>query len=113
MYGNSIPVGTVGAILFEYIQLSAALHIDARIQRALQDRRSFLEPLPASAAPRNSVDNHVKWLKSRPGSQPEMESATGGAKSPTGASREGLAPVCTVRAGVHLVDAQGHGNHFS
>src|SRR5467141_4646069 len=81
MYGNSVPVGSVGGDLFEYINFQQRYDIDARIQRALQRSKEFLEPLPASAAPRNSVDNHVEWLKSRPGYKPEMETEYRAARS--------------------------------
>src|ERR1700720_5023545 len=73
MYGNSIPAGTVGGDLFEYINFQQRYDIDARIQRALKRSKEYLELLPAGAAPRNSVDDHVEWLKSRPGYKPEME----------------------------------------
>jgi len=73
MYGNSIPAGAVGGDLFEYINFQQRYDIDARIQRALKRSKEYLEPLPVGAAPRNSVDNHVEWLKSRPGYKPEME----------------------------------------
>ena len=33
MFGNSIPVGTVGGDLFEYINFQQRYDIDARIQR--------------------------------------------------------------------------------
>ena len=36
MYGNSIPVGTVGGDLFEYINFQQRYNIDARIARALK-----------------------------------------------------------------------------
>jgi hypothetical protein len=36
MYGNSIPAGTVGGDLFEYINFQQRYDIDARIQRALK-----------------------------------------------------------------------------
>src|ERR1700741_1256509 len=74
MYGNSIPAGTVGGDLFEYINFQQRYDIDARIQRALKRSKEYLEPLPASVPPRNSADDHVEWLKSRPGYKPEMES---------------------------------------
>src|SRR5882762_3519058 len=74
MYGNSIPAGTVGGDLFEYINFQQRYDIDARIQRALKLSKEFLEPLPPGAPPRNSVDDHVEWLKSRPDYRPEMES---------------------------------------
>ncbi len=81
MYGNSIPAGTVGGDLFEYINFQQRYDIDARIQRALKQSKQYLEPLPAGAIPRNSVDDHVQWLKSRPGYKPEMESAYREARS--------------------------------
>src|ERR1700719_3002736 len=71
MYGNSIPAGTVGGDLFEYINFQQRDDIDARIQRAVKRSKEYFEPLPAGAAPRNSVDDHVEWLKSRPGYKPE------------------------------------------
>ena len=109
MYGNSIPVGTVGGDLFEYINFQQRYDIDARIQRALQRSKEFLEPLPASAAPRNSVDDQVKWLKSRPSYKPEMESAYREARSSDQVRvAEDLRELYST-AGVLLVDAQGHG----
>src|SRR5215813_14229789 len=73
MYGNSIPAGTVGGDLFEYINFDQRYDLDARIQRALTLSKEFLEPLQPGQAPRNSVDDHVEWLKSRAGYRPEME----------------------------------------
>src|ERR1700720_2462260 len=67
MYGNSIPAGSVGGDLFEYINFQQRYNIDARIARALKLSKEYLEPLPKGQAPRNSVDAHVQWLKSRPG----------------------------------------------
>src|ERR1700751_3876541 len=59
MYGNSIPAGTVGGDLFEEINFTQRYDIDARIQRALKRSKEYLQPLPAGAALRNSVDDHV------------------------------------------------------
>src|SRR5438132_5743523 len=73
MYGNSIPAGTVGGDLFEYINFQQRYDIDARIQRALRLSKEFLEPLPSGAPLRNSVDDHVEWLKATPDYSPEME----------------------------------------
>src|SRR6202166_619144 len=73
MYGNSIPAGTVGGDLFEYINFQQRYDIDARIQRALRLSEEFLEPLPSGAPLRNSVEDHVEWLKATPGYRPEME----------------------------------------
>src|SRR4051794_36089467 len=72
MYGNSIPAETVGGDLFEYINFQQRYDIDARIARAMQLSKKFLEPLPAGAPPRNPVDDHVEWLKGMPGYRPEV-----------------------------------------
>jgi serine phosphatase RsbU (regulator of sigma subunit) len=109
MYGNSIPAGTVGGDHFEYINFQQRYDIDARIQRALKLSKEFLEPLRAGATSRNSVDDHVDWLKSRPGFRPEMETAYRHARtSEQVRAAEDLHELYTT-AGVLLVDAQGHG----
>lgn len=109
MYGNSIPAGTVGGDLFEYINFQQRYDIDARIQRALKRSKEFLEKLPAGAMPRNSVDDHVNWLKSRPGYKVEMEIAYREARSSEQVRvAEDLRELYST-AGVLLVDAQGHG----
>jgi hypothetical protein len=41
MYGNSIPAGTVGGDLFEYINFQQRYNIDARIAGALKLSRSI------------------------------------------------------------------------
>lgn len=109
MYGNSIPAGTVGGDLFEYINFQQRYDIDARIQRALKLSKEYLEPLLEGAPPRNSVDDHVNWLKSRQGFNPEMETAYRQARSSEQVRvAEDLRELYTT-AGVLLVDAQGHG----
>src|SRR5260370_14742491 len=109
MYGNSIPAETVGGDLFEYINFQQRYDIDARIQRALKRSKEYLEPLPTGAAPRNSVDDHVEWLKSRPGYKPEMETEYRDARSSEQARvAEDLRELYST-AGVLVVDAQGHG----
>ena len=109
MYGCSIPAGTVGGDLFEYINFQLRYDIDARIQRALQRSKECLQPLPAGAAPRNPVDDHVQWLRSRPDYKPEMESAYREAQSSEQVRvAEDLRELYST-AGVLLVDAQGHG----
>ena len=109
MFGNSIPAGTVGGDLFEYINFQQRYDIDARIRRALKLSKGFLEPLPVGVAPRNSVDDHVEWLKSRPGYKPEMETAYREARSSEQVRvAEDLSELFST-AGVLLVDAQGHG----
>jgi serine phosphatase RsbU (regulator of sigma subunit) len=109
MYGNSIPARTVGGDLFEYINFQQRYDIAARIQRALKLSQEFLDPLLSGAAPRNSVDDHVQWLKSRPGYKPEMETEYRDARS-SEQSRvaEDLRELYDT-AGVLLVDAEGHG----
>src|SRR5579864_1345847 len=109
MYGNSTPAGTVGGDLFEYLNFQQRYDIDARIQRALKRSKEYLEPLPAGTPPRNSVDDHVKWLKSRPGYKPEMETAYRESRSSEQVRvAEDLRELYDT-AGVLLVDAQGHG----
>src|SRR5712672_280358 len=109
MYGNSIPAGAVGGDLFEYINFQQRYDIDARIQRALKRSKEYLEPLPAGAAPRNSVDDHVEWLKSRPGYKPETEAEYRAARSSEQVRvAEDLHELYST-AGVLMVDAQGHG----
>src|SRR6184192_2977461 len=81
MYGNSIPAGTVGGDLFEYINFQQRYDLDARIERAVRLSKEFLEPLPSRAPLRNSVDDHVQWLKATPGYRPEMETEYRDARS--------------------------------
>jgi serine phosphatase RsbU (regulator of sigma subunit) len=109
MYGCSIPAGTVGGDLFEYINFQQRYDIDARIQRALKRSQEYLEPLPVGALPRNSVDDHVEWLKSRSGDKAELEREYRAARSSEQVRvAEDLRELYST-AGVLLVDAQGHG----
>jgi serine phosphatase RsbU (regulator of sigma subunit) len=109
MYGNSIPAGTVGGDLFEYINFRQRYDIDARIQCAIKRSKEFLEPLQVGEPLRNSVDDHVEWLKSRPGFSPELETEyRAGRSSEQVRVGEDLHELYTT-AGVLLVDAEGHG----
>lgn len=109
MYGNSIPAGAVGGDLFEYINFQQRYDIDGRIQLALKRSQEYLEKLAVGASPRNSVDDHVNWLKSRPGFSPEMETAYREARSSEQVRvAEDLRELRST-AGVLLVDAEGHG----
>src|SRR5260370_10387239 len=82
--------------------------MDASIQRALKRSKEYFEPLPAGAAPRNSVDDHVEWLKSRPGYKPEMETEYRFARSSEQVRvAEDLYQLYST-AGVLVLDAQGH-----
>ncbi|MGH9515599.1 MAG: PP2C family protein-serine/threonine phosphatase, partial [Terriglobales bacterium] len=71
IYGNSIPAGSVGGDLFEYINFQQRYNIDARIARAYKLAKKYLEALPPGARPRNEVDLHVQWLESRPDFRPQ------------------------------------------
>src|SRR5436309_14052279 len=109
MYGNSIPAGTVGGDLFEYINFQQRYDIDARIQQAMKRSKEFLDPLPPGASPRNSVDDHVEWLKSRPGYRSEMETEYRDARSSEQVRvAEDLHDLYST-AGVLLVEAKGQG----
>ena len=109
MYGNSLPAGNVGGDLFEYINFAQRYDVDARIQRAVQLSKEFLEKLPANAAPRNSVDDHALWLRKQPGFTPEVETEYRKARSSEQVRvAEDLKELYTT-AGVLLVDAEGHG----
>jgi serine phosphatase RsbU (regulator of sigma subunit) len=109
MYGRSLPAGSVGGDLFEYINFQQRYDITARIQRALDLSREYLKPLPADGRPRNSVDEHVAWLRSRPGFQPSYETAYREARSSEQIRvAEDLAGLESI-AGVLLVDGEGHG----
>jgi serine phosphatase RsbU (regulator of sigma subunit) len=109
MYGNSIPAGTVGGDLFEYINFHQRYDIDARIARAQRLTQEFLQPLPTGDSPRNSVDDHVDWLRSRAGFTSEMEMHYRWARSSEQVRvAEDLHELHNI-AGVLLVDAQGHG----
>src|SRR3989475_6360242 len=65
MYGNSVPVESVGGDLFEYINFQQRYDIDSRIQQALNLSKGFFDPLPPGATPRKSVGDHVEGMMSR------------------------------------------------
>src|ERR1700741_725876 len=109
MYGNSVPAGTGGGDLFEYINFQQRYDIDARIERQLKQSKAYPEPLRDGTPARNSVDDHVEWLKSKPGYKPEMEIEYRAARSSEQVRvAEDLHELYST-AGVLIVDAQGHG----
>ena len=109
MFGSSIPAGSVGGDLFEYINFQQRYNIEARIAGALKRSKDYLEPLPRGETVRNSVDDHVQWLESRPGFEPAMATEYRRAKSSEQLRiAEDLQQLYTT-AGVLLVDSQGHG----
>jgi serine phosphatase RsbU (regulator of sigma subunit) len=109
MYGNSIPAGTVGGDLFEYINFQQRYDISARIRGALKLSKEFLEPLPPGGRPRNSVDDHVEWLRSKPGYRAAAESEYRDARSSEQVRVAEDLHELHCMAGVLLVDAEGHG----
>lgn len=109
MFGNSVPAETVGGDLFEYINFQQRYDIDARIERALRLSKEFLEPLPQGAPLRNSVDDHVRWLKAASDYRPELETHYRGARSSEQVRVADDLHQLYTTAGVLLVDAQGHG----
>ena len=109
MYGASIPTGVVGGDLFEYINFQQRYNIDARIARALKLSAEYLRPLPNGQTPRNSVDDHVQWLESRPDYETAAAVEYRKAKNSEQLRiAEDLQELYTT-AGVLLVDAEGHG----
>jgi serine phosphatase RsbU (regulator of sigma subunit) len=109
MFGNSIPAGTVGGDLFEYINFQQRYDIDARIERANRLAKEFLEPLASGAKIRNYVDDHVQWMQSAPGYTPEMETEYRFATSSEQVRVAQDLRELYSTAGILVVDAQGHG----
>jgi len=109
IYGNSIPAGSVGGDLFEYINFQQRYNIDARISNALRLSREYLEPLYEGQIPRNSVDEHVQWLGSRSNPSDVREVEYRRAKSSEQLMVADNLHELYTTAGVLLVDAQGHG----
>ena len=110
MYGNSIPAANADGDLFEYINFQQRYNIDARIERANKLAKQHLETLPHGLKPRNAIDAHLQWLRSRPDYTPEDAIQYRKAKSSEQLRiAENLHELYTT-AGVLLVDAQGHGS---
>ena len=109
IFGDSIPAGTVGGDLCEYINFQMRYDIDARIQRAQRLSNVFLEPLPSDTPVRNSVDDQVQWMKGIPTYKREMENEYRFAKSLEQMRiAEELRSLYST-AGLLVLDAQGHG----
>src|ERR1700685_2656022 len=109
MYGNSIPAGTVGGDLFEYINFQQRYNIDGRIARALKLAKLYLDPLPDGKPARNMVDDHVGWLENRLDHETSTPLEYRKAKSSEQLRIAEDLPELKTTAGVLLVDAQGHG----
>jgi serine phosphatase RsbU (regulator of sigma subunit) len=109
MFGNSIPAGTVGGDLFEYINFQQRYDIDSRIKQSQRLSKQFRETLAPGVPVRNSVDDHVRWLMGTPGYRPEMEVEYRFARSSEQARVEEEVRDLYSTAGVLVVDAQGHG----
>ena len=65
MFGNSIPAANADGDLFEYINFQQRYNIEARIERANKLAGQHLEPLPVGLKPRNAIEEHLQWLRSR------------------------------------------------
>lgn len=110
MFGNSIPAANANGDLFEYINFQQRYNIDARIERANRLSRQYLEPLPDGSEPRNVVDAHLQWFKSKSNYAPSDAMHYRRSKSSEQLRvAENLHELYTT-AGVLLVDAQGHGS---
>ena len=109
MFGNSIPAGTVGGDLFEYINFQQRYDIDSRIQQAQRLSKQFLELLTPGVPVRNSVDDHIQWLRATHDYRPEMELEYRFARSSEQLRVEEELRDLYSTAGVLVVDAQGHG----
>jgi len=109
IYGNSIPAGSVGGDLFEYINFQQRYNIDARISNALRLSREYLERLYEGQIPRNSVDEQVQWLGSSSNPSDVREVEYRRAKSSEQLMVADNLHELYTTAGVLLVDAQGHG----
>lgn len=108
MYGNSIPAGPVGGDLFEYINFQQRYDIQARIARALKESVEYLNPLLDGQAPRNLVDTHVEWMRTKTGFNTEHATQYRRAKSSEQLRIAEYLQELPTTAGVLLVDAQGH-----
>ncbi len=108
MFGESIPAGTVGGDLFEYINFQQRYDLDARIARAERLSRRVLAPLPPDSDVCNCIDDHVEWMRTLPGYRPEMEQGYRFAKSSELLRVAGDLRDLYSTAGILIVDAQGH-----
>jgi serine phosphatase RsbU (regulator of sigma subunit) len=109
MYGNTIPVATVGGDLFEYINFEQRYNIEARIAQAERLAKQCLDAFSPEAAPGNEVDMHARWLSSQAGYVEADALEYRRAKSSEQLRiAENLRGLLTT-AGILLVDAQGHG----
>jgi hypothetical protein len=81
MYGNSIPAANADGDLFEYINFQQRYDIDARIRRAHERSKNYLEPLPEGSMQRKDVDVHVQWLRSKTEYEPADAANYSSAKS--------------------------------
>ena len=110
MYGNTIPDEIVGGDVFEYMNFQQRYNIEARIHQAEWLAKRCLVPLAPGAKARNSVDEHIQWLSTRPGYADRDGVEFRKAKSSE--QFEIKSRTCGnlyLSAGVLIVDAQGHG----
>jgi serine phosphatase RsbU (regulator of sigma subunit) len=108
IYGDSVPAKTAGGDLFEYIEFQERYDLDARIRRATVESQEFLVPRECEAPIRNSVDDHVEWLKSRPDYNQTKELEYRRARSEEQVHLAEDLQLLYETVGLLLVDAQGH-----
>ncbi len=109
MYGGTIPAGTVGGDVFEYINFQQRYDIGARIRSALRKSQELLKTGQVATPSCDFRDDYLDWLKTRPEYRIELETAyreVGSLEQVRIA--ENLAGLYET-AGVLVVDAQGHG----
>ena len=109
MYGDSIPAETASGDLFEYIEFKERYDLDARIRRANRESQDFIERRRFAAPVRNSVDDHVEWLKARPNYDQTKELEYRRARSEEQVRLAEDLQLLYKTVGLLLVDAQGHG----
>lgn len=109
IFGKSVPAGTVGGDLFEYINFQQRYDLDARIQRAQSLSMQFLEPLIQGAPIRNSVDDHVSWMQDTQRYNHEKQNEYRLAKSSEQIRIAEELHNLYSKVGLLIVDAEGHG----
>src|SRR5262245_44778201 len=73
--GDSIPAGTVGGDLFEYIDFQHRYDIEARIANALSSSSELRKPTLSALTGGDCVHDYLTWLRMRPEYRPELERA--------------------------------------
>src|ERR1043165_4583528 len=75
MHGDSVPAGSVGGDLFEYINFQYEYDIEARIANAVELSQDLLDRGPLDAPDCNFADDYMDWLRLQPSYRIELEPA--------------------------------------